>query len=261
MARKKQSWIARQGQKIAAALGAAWIRFTYATGRYDHVNEEIPQAHWDAKTPFIGAFWHNRLFLIVKAWRSDAKVRALISRHGDGQLIADVMERMGVGVVRGSAASMGKKRKDRGGSAAFREMVSVLNEGVTMGITPDGPKGPRYRVKDGAIMLAKLSGAPILPITYSARHAIVLDSWDRFVVPLPFSKGVMIWGNPITVPADADDEMLEQKRLEVENELNRITAEADRMMGREPVAPGEPRGTRGASTDTDATDADARQIA
>lgn len=250
MAKKKQSAFARWGQNILAALGAAWIRFTYASGRYEHLNEDGARAHWDAGTPFIGTFWHNRLFLIVKGWRSNGKVYTLISRHGDGQLITDVMGHMGVDVVRGSAASMGKKRKDRGGSAAFREMVSVLSDGATMSLTPDGPKGPRYRVKDGAVMLAKLSGAPILPVTYSAKNAIVLDSWDRFMVPLPFSKGVVLWGKPISVPADADEAVLEQKRLEVEEEMIRITAEADRMMGREPIEPGEVRKARAPATDT-----------
>jgi len=261
MARNEQSWLTRQGQRITAALGAAWIRFTYWTGRYEHLNEDGARAHWDSKTPFIGAFWHNRLFLIVNGWRSKGKVYTLISRHGDGQLITDVMGRMGVDVIRGSAAAAGKKRKDRGGSAAFREMISVLNDGATMSLTPDGPKGPRYRVKDGIVMLAKFSGAPILPVTYSARSAVVIKrSWDKFMVPLPFSRGVILWGNPIVVPADADDDMLEAKRLEVENEMIRITAEADRMMGREPIEPGKPR-TQAATPPSQTPDADAHQIA
>jgi len=250
MAKKKQSALARWGQNILAALGAAAIRFIYATGRYEHMNEEVARAHWDAKTPFIGTFWHNRLFLIVHGWRSDGKVYTLISRHGDGNLITNVMSHMDVDVVRGSAASMGKKHKDRGGTTAFLEMISVLKGNASIGFTPDGPKGPRYRAKDGAVMLAKLSGVPILPATYSAKRAIVLNSWDRFMIPLPFSKGVFLWGNPITVPADADDAVLEQKRLEVEQEMIRITAEADRMMGREPIEPGEPRKARPPATDT-----------
>jgi lysophospholipid acyltransferase (LPLAT)-like uncharacterized protein len=264
MAKKKQSAFARWGQNILAALGAAWIRFVYTTGNYEHLNEDGARAHWDAKTPFIGAFWHNRLFLIVKGWRSDGKVYTLISRHGDGQLITDVMGHMGVDVVRGSAAAMGKKRKDRGGSAAFREMISVLNEGATMSLTPDGPKGPRYRVKDGIVMLAKLSGAPILPATYSAKRALVLNSWDRFMIPWPFSKGVILWGKPISVPADAGDDLLEQKRLELEAEMIRITAEADRMMGRQPIEPGEPRKSRAPVSTPDSSGPpgdDVRQIA
>lgn len=259
MAKKKQNAITRWGQNILAALGAAWIRFVYATGKYEHVNEAVAQAHWDANTPFIGTFWHNRLFLIIHGWRSGGKVYTLISRHGDGQLITDVMGHMGVDVVRGSAASMGKKRKDRGGTAAFLEMISVLKGNASIGFTPDGPKGPRYRAKDGAVMLAKLSGAPILPATYSAKRAIVLDSWDRFMIPLPFSRGVYLWGNPISVPADADDAMLEQKRLELEEEMIRITAEADRMMGRKPIEPGEPRKARSPATGTPGDDV--RQIA
>jgi lysophospholipid acyltransferase (LPLAT)-like uncharacterized protein len=257
MAKKKQTWLGRLGQNMAAALGAAWIRFVYATGSYEHLNEAGARAHWDGKTPFIGAFWHNRLFLIVHGWRSDGKVYTLISRHGDGDLITNAIQRLNVHVVRGSAASMAKKRKDRGGSAAFREMVSVLNEGATVSLTPDGPKGPRYRVKDGIVMLAKLSGAPILPVTYSARRAIFLNSWDRFMIPFPFSKGVILWGKAVSVPPDADDEVLEQKRLEVEAEMIRITAEADRMMGRTPIEPAAPRKTPAAAP----PDSDVRQIA
>lgn len=258
MAKTSPNWLDRLGQNLLAGLGAGWINFVYATGRFQHLNEELTRDHWAKGKPFIGAFWHNRLFLIVKGWRSSGKVYTLISRHGDGELITQVMGHMGVDVVRGSAAALHKKRKDRGGSAAFREMISVLNDGATISLTPDGPKGPRYRAKDGVVMLAKLSGAPVLPVTYSAKWAIVLNSWDRFMIPFPFSRGVILWGDPIHVPGDANDDVLEQKRLEVENEMQRITNEADRMMGRDPLPPAEPREKRRTAQ---SSDADAQQIA
>lgn len=258
MAKPKPSWIKRRLHDALVWFGTSYIHFVYWSGRFEHIGEEIPQAFWKEGTPLIGALWHNRLLLIVKAWRSDQSISGLISRHGDGELIARVFESMGHKIVRGSAAALNKKRKDRGGTVAFREMVTMVKGGVTMGITPDGPKGPRYRIKDGIVMLSKYSGVPIVPVTYSTRFAWVFDSWDRFFLPLPFSRGVFIWGTPIYVPEDASEEVIEEKRLEVENELRRITDEADRLMGHKPIEPAAPRKT---PAPTEAPKTDARQIA
>jgi len=256
MAKRKNSWITRRLHDALVWFGKAYIEFTYWSGRYEHIGEDVPREFWETRKPLIGALWHNRLLLIVKAWKGDQQISGLISRHGDGEIIARVFESMGHKIVRGSAAALNKKRKDRGGSAAFRQMTTMVKDGVTMAITPDGPKGPRYRLKDGIVMLAKYSGTPIVPATYSARYALVLNSWDKFLLPLPFSPGVFIWGNPIHVPADASDEVIEEKRLEVEQELQRITDEADRMMGRKPIEPGEPRKT---PSPTPAPESDAHQ--
>jgi hypothetical protein len=116
-------------------------------------------------------------------------------------------------------------------------MVKALKAGDCVGITPDGPRGPRMRASDGAVALARLSGVPIIPATFGAARGRVLQSWDRFLVAWPFGRGVIVWGDPIDVARDADAAALGAARLRVENALNAITAEADRLTGRVPVEP------------------------
>ena len=118
--------------------------------------------------------------------------------------------------VRGSSS--------RGGIGAFRKVVRLLKEGWDTGITPDGPRGPRCRVQPGVIELARVSGAPILPVTFAARYRFVFNSWDRFVLPLPFSPVVVIFGKPLRVGPDDD---VEAARLTLEERLNAITRQAE----------------------------------
>ena len=233
----KSAWF----QNLAVWTGTSYIKLCFHTSRFQWVNEEVARSCWDGNKPFIGAFWHGRLLMMPYGWRTEHSIHVLISRHGDGELIARVMNNLKLKTIRGSSAADKKKRKDRGGAAAMRSMVKMLEAGEYVAITPDGPKGPRMRAKDGAIALAKMSGAPIIAASSSTAPRKLLKSWDRFMLALPFSRGVIIWGNPIHVPADADDALMEQKRLDVEVELNRITEEADRMMGKQPVEPGKAR--------------------
>ena len=115
--------------------------------------------------------------------------------------------------------------------------MRALNAGQNVGFTPDGPRGPAMRASAGIIAAARLTGAPILPLSYATTNRLVLGSWDRFHVALPFSRGVFIWGEPIRVAGDADAAAQETARLVLEERMNAITAEADRHCGRAPVAP------------------------
>ena len=180
--------------------------------------------------PYIAAFWHNRLLMAPTGWRSQAPLSVLISQHRDGELIARTVHQFGVHTVRGSTT--------RGGSKALRELLLALKNGSNVAITPDGPRGPCMRAQSGIILLARLSGAPIVPSTYSVSRRKLASSWDRFIIALPFSRGLYLWGAPIHVARDADDEALETARLKLENTLNELTTTADRLMGVEVVTPG-----------------------
>jgi lysophospholipid acyltransferase (LPLAT)-like uncharacterized protein len=107
-------------------------------------------------------------------------------------------------------------------------MVRFLRNGIDIAITPDGPKGPRHVVKEGVIRLARITGVPIFPVTFNCSRKYHVNSWDRFLFPVPFSKGVFIWGNPITIPRSANKAEAERKRNVLEQELTRITVQADR---------------------------------
>lgn len=209
--------------------GANYIRLVHASGAWQSVGAETPERFWREGRSFILAFWHGRLLMMPYCWKKGAPMHMLISRHRDGEIIAETIRHFGLGTVRGSSR--------RGGGAALRAMLKALKSGAHVGITPDGPRGPRMRAGLGAVSLARLSGAPILPATYAASRRSVLSSWDRFILAKPFSRGVVVWGEPIHVSRDADEAEQERARQTLEERLNAITEQADRMVGAEPVPP------------------------
>jgi lysophospholipid acyltransferase (LPLAT)-like uncharacterized protein len=213
-------------------LAAQYIRLVWYTGRWRILGAEHPERFWRDGRPFIGAFWHGRILMMPCAWTTKMRMNMLISQHRDGELIARTIAHFRLATVRGSSR--------RGGSQALRSMLRSLKAGECVGFTPDGPRGPRMRAADGIVSLARVAGLPILPATFGVRHRKLLGSWDRFVVPLPFSRGVIIWGEPIELPLDADAAALERVRVAVEDSLNRLTDEADRTCGVAPVTPDAP---------------------
>ncbi|TAN63554.1 MAG: DUF374 domain-containing protein [Magnetospirillum sp.] len=163
-------------------------------------------------------------------WPKTQSFHMLASQHRDGQLIARTVAHLGIDSIAGSTS--------RGAASAVRAIIKKIKEGGCVGITPDGPRGPRMRSSDGVINIARLSGVPILPVTYSAAPGSFLSTWDRFLVPQPFGKGILfIWGEPIEVPRDADAEQVAQLNLLLEERLNAITAKADRCLGLLPIEP------------------------
>jgi lysophospholipid acyltransferase (LPLAT)-like uncharacterized protein len=214
---------------LLCRLAALYIRLVHATGRWPVVRGEVPAALWDAGQPFILAFWHGRILMMPKSWRAGIPIHMLISQHRDGQLIARTVAHFGIRTVAGSST--------RGGMQALRAMLKALKAGECVGITPDGPKGPRMRASAGIVNVARLSGCPIVPAAYSAAGRRLLRSWDRFLVPPPFARGAFVWGEPITVGPDDD---LDQARLRVEAAMNALADEADALAGVAPVPPAEP---------------------
>lgn len=198
-----------------------------------------------AGKPFIACFWHGRMLMIRHGWRFEAPMSILISHHRDGRFISRTLELLGIGTIAGSSS--------RGGDAAFRQMLRTLSDGAYVGVTPDGPRGPRMRAKAGVIRAAQLSGAPLVPVSFGVSRRRVLDSWDRFVLPLPFARGEVRLGDPISVPRDANDEEQEAKRRELEETLNALTEALDREFGHDPVAPGDARSARAKRSDAPAT--------
>ncbi len=214
---------------VVCALAALYIRLVHATGRWRIERGDIPHAFWRERKPFILAFWHGRLLMLPYCWEGDAATNMLVSQHADGQLIARTIAHFGFGSIAGST--------HRGGSAALRAIVRALGRGECVGVTPDGPRGPRMRASTGVVDIARMSGAPIVPLAFAASRRRVLDTWDRFVVALPFARGAFVWGEPIAVPRDADAPAREAARLALEERLNAVTREADRLVGLEAIEP------------------------
>jgi len=215
-------------QRMVGATLAAHIALVRRTTRWKTVGEAAARGAWAGERPVIVAFWHNRLAMMPYCWPSARPFHMLISSHPDGQLIARTVKHFGIETVAGSST--------RGGSEALRALVRLIKSGVSVGITPDGPRGPRMRASDGAVALARLSGAPIIPAAVSVSRRVVLGSWDRLIVALPFGEGAMVWGEPITVASGADSNAL---RARLEADLTRVSAQADEMVGHTPIMPAE----------------------
>ena len=217
---------------------ALYLRFVYATSRWTFVNPELRDTLRGG--PVIVVFWHSRLAAMPHVFRAFRPSHMLISSHRDGELIARTMEIMGFSTVRGSTARQkpGEERaKDKGGAAALRRMIRILKMGGWVGITPDGPRGPRMRVSPGTIALAALSGAPLLAVSYSSSSAIRFNSWDRFLLPLPFGHIHVAFAGPLTVAERLDDEAAAQSRRALEAMMNQVTEGCDRAAGQEIVQP------------------------
>lgn len=217
---------------IACFVAALYIRLVRYTGRWRIEGEAIPESFRESGKPFILSFWHGRLLMMPYCWRRTDLVNMLISGHRDGRLISQTVKHFDIDSVVGSTT--------RGGAQAMRSLIRLIRDGGIVGITPDGPRGPRMRVGEGAVALARLAGAPVIPATFAASRRRVAGSWDRFVLALPFSRGVFLWGEPLEVPRDADAGALEHKRLELEEAMIDLTARADAMVGQASIEPGPP---------------------
>ncbi len=171
----------------------------------------------DGNQRFIYAFWHQRQAFFTVSHRGD-HMSMLISRSVDGEMIAETIRRCcGVISVRGSSS--------RGASDAVRGLIKSLRAGFDIGITPDGPKGPKCEVKEGVMYLAQKLGVPILPITNAQSNRLILrGTWDQFQVPMPFGRSVVVYGEPIVVGPHDD---LKAKAAELKRSLDSITAEAE----------------------------------
>lgn len=200
----------------ALALGALWG--LGKTVRIDYVGTHDLFAHWEAGGQVILAFWHNRMLLMPFPYRGQ-KACIMNSIHRDGEIISRVIQHFGIVSVRGSST--------RGWVGGLKGMIEAYQYGYDLIIVPDGPRGPRYQAKPGVLQLARATGAPVYPVTYGAAWHTTIGSWDRLLVPFPFSRVAYIVGQPISVPADASAELMETKRQELEMSLQTITAQAD----------------------------------
>ncbi len=175
-------------QILAPPLAAALIRLLYLSIRVEFIGEESPRSLWQSDKQVILSFWHDQLLLMVLGYRGP-KAKILISPSNDGELIARTMRWFGQDAVRGSSS--------RGGRSAFKSLITLGKEKVDLVITPDGPKGPRHELKDGVLQLARLTGRPVIPMAFVCSKGHRFASWDRFLLPFPFCRGVYAFGAPL----------------------------------------------------------------
>jgi lysophospholipid acyltransferase (LPLAT)-like uncharacterized protein len=208
-------------QRLLAWLLWAALRLTAATLRY---RVRDPHGFLQRKdiSQAIYCVWHNRLALCMKVYftfggerRSKAGIAGLVSASRDGAFLSAILECFGVQPVRGSSS--------RRGAQALLELKTWAERGYDLAITPDGPRGPRYTVQDGAMAMAQVTGLPIVPASYHLKWKIQTKSWDGFQVPLPFSICEVTAGKIFHVPRDISDSEREELRKQLETELRAIS--------------------------------------
>ncbi len=204
---------------MLAGLGYLFMRLIGLTLRVRVVGEEKLQA-WDKGK--IVAGWHGRTFLAALCFRHRGWW-ALISRSRDGEIQNRLFRWLGFRTVRGSTG--------RGGVRAAAECVTLLKKGETFVYTPDGPRGPSQKVQRGILWLAQKAGAAIFPAGASARPRKLLPTWDRYLLPLPFGKGIIVIGDPLFLPEGVEEQALEAWEKELEKRLNDLQRQAEREMG------------------------------
>lgn len=204
---------------LVGLLGPALIRLLGCTWRVTTAGDGVIDAVHASGRTAIFAFWHGQLLALEYLYRG-RKIHVLSSWHRDGEISARLMTALGFGVVRGSTS--------RGSARGLLGMLAKVREGFDLAITPDGPRGPAARVQRGIFFLAEKSGAPIVPLAVAARPSKRLSSWDRFIVPLPFSRVSVVFGDPIEPDAQAP---FDDKSRALKDELSRLTAEAQALAG------------------------------
>lgn len=214
---------------LLALLLFAYVRLCERTTRWTQDDSAL-RPLLDSGRGGIACFWHGRMMLMHRAWTPRPKpFYMMISVHRDGAFVTRAVRMMNV-------HALGADKKS-GGLSALRACQRIVARGDWVGVTPDGPRGPRMRARSGAVKLAQLTGRPMLPVSLGLSRRRVLNSWDRFLLALPFGRGEIRYGTPIHVPRDADPATLEACRMQLERELNRLTRELDLAFGQSPVDP------------------------
>src|SRR5213593_1018488 len=203
---------------IVALLGYWAIRILGKTVRWEAEGWENHRAIEHAGKKMIYTCWHGRIFLATYFWRNRGIV-VMTSRNRDGEYIARVIRRFGYGAARGSSS--------RGGRRALAEMIRELRQNKDVGFTIDGPRGPRYVAKPGAVWIASKTGSAIFPFHISAQKTWALRSWDEFLIPKPFTRARVLMAPPIYVKPDASEQEVEEAQELLQQVLDEMRMRGD----------------------------------
>ncbi|MEO8353433.1 MAG: lysophospholipid acyltransferase family protein [Chthoniobacteraceae bacterium] len=199
--------------RLAAGIGQWFLRAILVTLRF-RIDDRAGLLRQPPRRAVVWAFWHNRLFVVPYLFQHFVRTRsgaALTSASKDGEVLAAVLERFGIQPIRGSSS--------RRGVPAWREMKRTIEAGIDVAVTPDGPRGPRYHINPGLLLLAQRTDAPIMPVRVTYSSFFQLKSWDGFMIPKPFSRVDVIFDDPIDFNASANAHGFETERSRLEQIL------------------------------------------
>ena len=203
------------GQKLIGFLFYSITSLISRSIRWEYLVQNEKSNIFNSNKEYIFCCWHNKLFLGPHLLPRNRVINALQSSHSDGMVTSLAFKYLGMNVILGSSK--------KGGMQAFRKMVKCIKSGESVAITPDGPKGPKEKVKEGIIKLAQITETSIIPLVWTTNKFKLINSWDNFVLPYPFSKGVYSFGKPIYVKKQINEYELETARQKLENEIKRLT--------------------------------------
>ena len=212
-------------QLLVSFLGSMYVLFVYKTSTINLKNRKNIESLFKKNESFIYAFWHDQLLMCPLTWQSELEIKVLISKHRDGDIIAKLISNLGFKAIRGSTHKSGKTR-NKGGLLSARQMIKSLKKGISIGISPDGPKGPRHKVSDGILSISRLSNSPILPVGIGFKKKWVLSTWDKFIIPKPFNQITIIWGEPL--PALKNEKNTKRIKNKLESTMYSLTQRANR---------------------------------
>jgi len=219
-------------KQILVSLVIIYLRFVYWTNPQIKGSDDPREAH-RRYNPFIITFWHGRHIMGPFLRPCGEKIIAMFSRSADAELNARVGEKLGLETVRGSGGRGTKHNMDKGGARALLTLNKALRAGKTAAMIADIAHSKAREAGKGVILLAKLSGRPIVPYIYAfSREKVLEKTWDKTAIPLPFGRSVFLMGDAFYVPRDADEVLLEKKRLELTNIMNDLTEHAYSRLGK-----------------------------
>ena len=204
-------------QQLLAFIAFIYIVFVKITSNIKYENIDSPKKYWQNKKPFILAFWHGQLMTFSYTWKINKKLNILASSHSDGRFGASIARYFKVNNIHISSDS---------NNLSLRPIFKILNSNNYIAITPDGPRGPKEKVSEGIIKIAKISKVPIIPVGFGSSKNFCLKSWDSFLITLPFSKCRIVWGDSITIPENLEDQEIVTYKKIIEEKINECVKKA-----------------------------------
>ncbi len=208
-------------QQLLAFIAFIYIVFVKITSNIKYENIDSPTKYWENKKPFILAFWHGQLMTFSYTWKINKKLNILASSHSDGRFGASIARYFKLNNIPISSD---------GNNLSLRPIFKILNSNNYIAITPDGPRGPKEKVSEGIIKIAKISKVPIIPVGFGSSKNFCLKSWDSFLITLPFSKCRIVWGDSITIPENLEDKEIEIYKKLIEEKINECVKKAKKNL-------------------------------
>tara|TARA_Y100001970_G_scaffold99949_1_gene125653 strand:+ start:1012 stop:1680 length:669 start_codon:yes stop_codon:yes gene_type:complete len=209
-------------QNSLALLATIYIYIVKITSKIEYENLSIPENYWKNNKPFILVFWHNQLMTITFSWKSHKKLNIVASGHSDGRFGAIIAKYLNAN----NLPTYSENKKN-----SMRPIFEILKTNNYIAITPDGPRGPKEKCSDGVIKIASKTNVPIIPVGYFASKKFNLNSWDSFLITLPFSKSFFVWGEPIMIPEKLDQKDILNFQHTLENKINECITKAKINLG------------------------------